>query len=320
MRDTNPDLGRRSMIGLTAALTVGAATPALAQRGVSGATGGELVRPVPLPPQAAEREGTVDVGGAQLYYRDTGGRGPAILLAHPGTGSAYIWGYQQPVFARAGYRVVAWSRRGHRGSMGDTSNRSPGADIDALADALGIARFHALGSAAGGGVMLDYAVTRPQRVRSLVIACSIGNVDDPDYRRRSAALRPDPFDKLPAEVRELGPCYRAADPEGVERWKALEATARTARMGPPPAPGAGGARRTSWADVSALPMPVLWLTGDADLFTPPPLLTEFHRRTPGSEMQVIHGAGHSAYWEQPERFNAVVLDFLKRRGAGARAG
>jgi pimeloyl-ACP methyl ester carboxylesterase len=317
MSDRNHGSDRRGVLGLAAALSAGFALPAEAlRRPASSTRDGEMVQPVPLPPQAPQREGLVDVPGAQLFYRDTGGAGPAILLAHPGTGSAFIWAYQQPAFVRAGYRVVAWSRRGHRGSKGDPSNTAPSPDIDALADALKIDRFHALGSAAGGGVMLDYAVARPARLRTLIIACSIGNVDDPEYRRRSAALRPDPFDKLPADVRELGPCYRAADPEGVKRWKELEEAARTARMGPPPVLGDGGARRTTWADVSALQMPILWMTGDADLFTPPPLLAEFHRRTPNSELRVIHGAGHSAYWEQPAQFNVAVLDFLKRRGRG----
>jgi pimeloyl-ACP methyl ester carboxylesterase len=36
---------------------------------------------------------------------------------------------------------------------------------------------------------------------------------------------------------------------------------------------------------------------------------------PDSELYVISEAGHSVYWEQPVTFNAVVLEFLKRRFA-----
>ncbi|WP_313803745.1 alpha/beta hydrolase [Sphingobium sp.] len=276
----------------------------------------ELAVPQPLPPPIEMREGLVDVPGARLFHRDSGGKGPAILLAHPGTGSALIWAYQEAALVAAGYRVVAWSRRGHYGTVVEQAGPNSGAsdDIDRLADTLKIDRFHALGSAAGGGVMLDYAVARPHRVRTLAIACSIGNIADPAYSARSVALRPAPFDKLPAELRELGPCYRAANPEGVAQWLALEHKARAAPMGPPPAAGQRNGPRTQWSDVAALPMPILWMTGDADLFTPPPLLAEFHARTRGSEMAIIHGAGHSAYWEQPRAFNATLIDFLKRRG------
>lgn len=277
---------------------------------------GELVAKEPLPANIKIREGLVDVPGARLFYRDSGGTGQPILLAHPGTGSALIWAYQEAALINAGYRVISWSRRGHYGTIAtqDQNGGSVSDDIDRLADVLGVDRFHALGSAAGGGFMLDYAVARPQRIRTLTIACSIGNIADPTYSARSAALRPAPFDKLPAEVRELGPCYRAANPEGVAAWLALEKKARTSAMGPPPVAGQRGGPRTQWSDVSALVMPILWMTGDADLFTPPPLLAEFHARTKGSEMAIIQGAGHSAYWEQPSAFNTTLIDFLRRRG------
>src|SRR6187455_2749723 len=36
--------------------------------------------------------------GARLYYWDTGGLGPPIVLVHAATGSAYVWGYQQRAF------------------------------------------------------------------------------------------------------------------------------------------------------------------------------------------------------------------------------
>ncbi len=304
--------GAATAVGAAAAPGLGVAQGRVRQ----AAAPGELIVPQPLPRQAPTREGFVDVPGARLYYWDTGGVGQPILLAHPGTGSALIWSYQQPVFAAAGYRVIAWSRRGHARSQTTGTGRGDGNDdIERIADALKLGRFHALGSAAGGGTMLDYAVANGQRLRSLTIACSIGNLADPAYQKLSASLRPDSFNRLPAEVRELGPCYRAADPEGTERWIALEKAARTVPPGPPPGAAGGQRTGTQWSHIAALKMPVLWMTGDADLFTPPPLLAAFHRRLPGSEMRVIDGAGHSAYWEQPRAFNAVVLDFLRRRGA-----
>jgi len=69
--------------------------------------------PVPLPAQVSASEGIAELPGTRLDYWDTGGEGPAIVLLHPATGSALIWAYQQPVFAKAGYRVIAYSRRGH---------------------------------------------------------------------------------------------------------------------------------------------------------------------------------------------------------------
>jgi pimeloyl-ACP methyl ester carboxylesterase len=33
-----------------------------------------------------------------------------------------------------------------------------------------------------------------------------------------------------------------------------------------------------------------------------------------SELRIIREAGHNPYWEQPETFNASVLDFIGRHG------
>ena len=67
--------------------------------------------PVPIPEQVSANEGIADFPGTRLGYWDTGGTGEAIVLLHPASGSALIWLYQQPVFAKAGYRVIAYSRR-----------------------------------------------------------------------------------------------------------------------------------------------------------------------------------------------------------------
>jgi len=68
-----------------------------------------------LPPaeQPPTTERFVDIPGARLYVRDTGGAGAPIVLMHPASGSALIWAFQTPAFASAGHRVIAYSRRGY---------------------------------------------------------------------------------------------------------------------------------------------------------------------------------------------------------------
>lgn len=72
---------------------------------------------IPKPKQVPVTEGVLPLpSGAGLYYWDTGGEGPVVLLSHLGRGSALTWPYQQPVFAKAGFRTIAYSRRGFFGS------------------------------------------------------------------------------------------------------------------------------------------------------------------------------------------------------------
>ena len=65
--------------------------------------------PVPIPEQVPAKEGMAALPDTNLGYWDTGGTGEPVVFLHPASGSALIWLYQQPVFAKAGYRVIAYS-------------------------------------------------------------------------------------------------------------------------------------------------------------------------------------------------------------------
>src|SRR6267142_1641439 len=110
-------LSRRGLLMGTALLGVGTATLASgAGEAVAATSRPDPMAPIPIPPQVLANEGVAVVPDTRLWYWDTGGAGQPIVLMHPATGSGLIWGYQQPVFAKAGYRVIGYSRRGHNGS------------------------------------------------------------------------------------------------------------------------------------------------------------------------------------------------------------
>src|SRR6266581_7786490 len=48
----------------------------------------------------------------RLYYTDSGGNGVPVVLMHAATGSTTSWNNQTPAFVKAGYRVIAFDRRG----------------------------------------------------------------------------------------------------------------------------------------------------------------------------------------------------------------
>src|SRR6185503_172609 len=140
------------------------------------------------------------------------GTGVPIVFLHAGSGSAALWQAQVDFFSSAGYRCIAYDRRG-RAAAAD--------ELEALVSQLALERFHLVGTAAGGIVAVDYALSFPKRLRSLVVANSIFGIQDQAYLAVMKRLRPSPqFEALPVEVRELGPSYRAADPAGTQRWAA----------------------------------------------------------------------------------------------------
>jgi len=263
--------------------------------------------------QAPARETYADLPGVRIWYRDTGGTGVPVVLLHATTGSSRVWEYQFPVLTENGFRVIAYDRRGFGRSVIDPAGAQPGTgadDLQALMNHLGIDRFHLVGTAGGGFVALDYALSFPERLRSLVVASSIGGVQDEEFLALSRRIRPSPqFEALPPEIREVGPSYRAANPEGTRRWMELE---RVSRPPGPLAPAQTMRNRVTFSMLEGIKVPTLLLTGDADLFAPPFVLRLFAARIKNAESVILPEAGHSAYWEQPEVFNRAVLGFIRK--------
>lgn len=265
--------------------------------------------PVPIPQQVPAREETAELPDTRLWYWDTEGSGTPVVFLHPASGSALIWLYQQPVFAGAGYRVIAYSRRNHYGSEPAPSD-NPGiasVDLENLSQFLGLERFHAVSSAAGGSVAADYAFSHPEKLLSLTVSSNNLAAANGYIAETAARIRPKEWEALPRWFQELGPSYRAVNPEGVEKWIELNQLSETGK----------GARQKRAHVVTpemleTLKVPTLLMTGTADLYTPPSITRMISRHVPNNEVAIAAESGHSPYWEQPEFFNRTVLDFIGR--------
>ena len=265
--------------------------------------------PVSVPPQAPAAEGLIAVDGAQLWYWDTGGNGPPVILLHAGTQSAAGWVYQQPVLAEAGYRVIAYSRRGYFRSSGDLAQPGIGSDdLHALVEYLQLDRVDLVAAAQGAFFAVDYALEHPQHVRSLTIVSSYLGIVDQDYAAVNKRLRPPFFASLPHDFQELSPSYRAGNPEGHAAWLALEHDAIPGERITPKRN-----QPLTWARLESIKHPTLLMTGDSDLYTPPSLLRMQAQHMPHADVHVVAEAGHSPYWEQPQAFNDVLLAFLRKQ-------
>jgi pimeloyl-ACP methyl ester carboxylesterase len=256
---------------------------------------------------AQPQETFADLPGLRLWFKDSGGSGVPVVFLHASAGSSANWEHQIAAVTQAGYRFIAYDRRGWGRSIttADAPPATAADDLQALMKYLRIDRFHLVATAGGGIVAFDYALSFPQQLLSLVVANSIGGVQDEQYLTLGRTLRPPQFEALPAELRELGPSYRATDLEGTRRWIELE------RMSRQPGAAAQPLRnRMTFSMLESIKLPVLLITGAADLYTPPPLLKMFSARIRGAQSLVMPEAGHSAYWESPDAFNKAVLDFI----------
>ncbi|MFJ4820492.1 alpha/beta fold hydrolase [Streptomyces sp. NPDC088801] len=298
---------------LAAAVAAPAGILALGAPPASAATGrpGDPLLPQPIPKQHPATEGFLDVPGGQLFYWDTGGRGTAVVLEHAGSGSTLAWPYQQPVLARAGHRVIAYSRRGHYRSSAATPQDPPSSeDLLMLADHLGLNRFHLLGTAYGGFVATDFALSYPQRLLSLVIANSQMGIQEPEFLDTLNRIHPAPFNDLPDSFKELGAPYRVVNPQGVRDWEEITERSRPAHANLAPKL----ARTITWDLLETIQVRTLLMAGGADLYMPPPVTRTLLKHLPNASLLTFSQAGHSPHWEQPALYNQKLLQFL----AGAR--
>jgi len=265
--------------------------------------------PVLIPEQVPAKEGMAELPSTRLGYWDTGGAGEPIVLLHPASGSALIWLYQQPVFAKAGHRVIAYSRRNYYNSELASAN-NPGTaseDLQNLIEFLRLEKFHLVSSAAGGSVAADYALSHPERLLSLTVSSNNLAAANGYIAEAAAKIRIKEWDDLPRWFRELGPSYRAANPAGVQKWIELNHKSETGK----------GARQklvnvVSPEKLETLRVRTLLMTGAADMFTSPSIMRMIARHVPDNEVVIAPECGHSIYWEQPEFFNRTVLGFIGR--------
>ena len=252
-----------------------------------------------------------ELPGVKLWFTDSGGKGTPIILVHSNTGTSAVWEKQVAAFSRAGYRVIAFDRRGWGKSIANVaSGKQPGSiaeDLDALADHLKLKKFHLVGVAGGGFAALDYAGWRPERLRSLVIGASTGQISDKEIADFISRIEIPDIRKQSAVYRELGPSYRGANPEGTKLWTEIDEHSRQ-----PNAPSQPLRTPNTFAKIETIPTPTLIIAADADLLAPPAMMRIWAAHVKNREWTVIPDTGHAIAWERPEIFNAKVLDFLRR--------
>jgi pimeloyl-ACP methyl ester carboxylesterase len=302
-------INRRRVLGGSAAVLAFCA--GIAGRGHVAAAQADPLAPLPMPLQAAAKEGIAQLADTRLWFWDTGGTGEPIVLLHPASGSGLIWGYQQPVFAKAGYRVISYSRRGYFGSA-PVDRTKPGIaseDLHQLVEFLGLGKFHIVASAAGGSIASDYAFSHPDRLLSLTVSSNQFGVVDGDIFAAGSRIRPKIWEEIPVEIREVGPSYRARNPEGFAQWIELERKSGLKDAFRQPLKN-----RITEAMLATLKVPTLVICGAADLATPPAIARLIAAKIPNAELVAAPEAGHSVYWEEPEVFNRAVLGFVAKHG------
>ena len=123
------------------------------------------------------------INGQNIYFEDTGGDGPAVILGH-GFLMDHEMFVHQVAALRDQYRVITWDERG----FGLTEfDGQPFTYWDSAADCLGLMTHLGLekavvgGMSQGGYLSLRVALTAPERVRALILLDSGAMLDDAEH-------------------------------------------------------------------------------------------------------------------------------------------
>ena len=192
-------------------------------------------------------------------------------------------------------------------------------DIVAVLDAAGIHRAHVLGASLGGMVAQDLAISHPERVDGLVLACTAPGWPFA-YPMPAASMRviaaTGPMTAAAARRRHTENALSAGTvrrhPELVNRLLELQGS-RPAGAGVGQAQAAAGARYVGGLRKARIGARTLVLHGGADTVVDPRNGKLLAARIPGARLVTFPELGHLLFWEDPDGFAAAVTSFLLAR-------
>ena len=274
---------------------------------------------------------TVQANGLRFHVEDVG-RGAPVVLLHGFPDTSRMWRHQVAALAAAGHRAIAPDLRGRGRSqrppaVADYALPAIVRDVTGIMDALGVERAHVVGHDWGAAVAWLTAALAPDRVDRLVaisVGCP-GAAGPPDlealqkgWYRLLFALEGVAEDLFTRDEWYLMRVLLASHPELDEALRdlsepgALTAALNWYRANLPidrlVASRSARPARPALPPVQASTLGI-WSTGDAYL-TEPAMTRSAECVTGGWRYERVEDAGHWIALEQPERLNALLLEFL----------
>ena len=258
------------------------------------------------------------VGNASLYF-ETQGAGSPVVFLHAGVVDSRQWNNEFNRFS-VGHQVVRYDMRGYGKSEpveGDYSNL---ADFTALMDHLDFGEPAVLvGCSMGGGIAIDYTLSRPEHVRGIVL------VDSAPNGLRLDVAEPEIFARI-EQAEEAGDLALACELE-VQVW--FDGSRPKDDVNPEMRKLAYdmnwlafqhdkkglGERKTNLDypaidKVSEIEVPVLGVLGENDIPYMHEAMIWMADHFPDFKRVLIHKAGHLPNMDHPEEFAAILQSFL----------
>ena len=258
----------------------------------------------------------VTVDGLKINYRDTGGDSPPIVLVHGFTGNVRNWALTVPAI-RDRFRCVSFDLPGH--GLSDKPTDASAYELPKMAEivwgaiqALGLETPVLMGHSMGGMISQYVVLAHPESFRALVLVDTASEtipIRDQDRLKMIEAAKAGGIEAaFELQLANAEPGLRA-NAQFVALWREqFMMTSTDAYIG---GAEAMSGRESLLGRLQDIRIPALIVCGEKDL----PFLApskKMHAAIPGSQLEIIPGAGHSPTFETPEKFNAVLTTFLNK--------
>ncbi len=286
---------------------------------------------------AQSREGFLNVPGGPVWYRITGeGKGTPVLALHGGPGGTSCGLYALDPMAE-GRRIVVYDQLGSGRSGRPTDPSLWRVDrfveeLHLLRKKLGLRRVHLMGHSWGASLAAAYVLSKGTKgLASLTLASPL--LSTRDWIRDAEALK----QQLPADVQATLQKHEAEGSTDHPDYRRAEAeyTRRFVRRSPlvPPNPACAESVRNNliyekmWGPtefyatgslksfdvtprLAELRLPVLLVTGEFDEARPE-TAARYRKLIPGALLEVIPGAAHALFADNPTRTRQVLAEFFR---------
>jgi esterase len=274
---------------------------------------------------------TFEVNGYRMAYVEEG-RGEPLVMVH-GSLSDYRYWARQAGPLSASLRIVSMSLRHYyperwNGVGDDFTTRQHYEDVAAFIDVLGAGPAHLLGHSRGGNIAFRVGQHYPERVKSLILAEPGSELDDTlkaalqtaDALTGPVSLNTNNFREQSVERIRQGDLDGGLKTfidavSGPGSWDSMrERSKQVTRDNAYTLIGQIKDKRApiTRADAAAIRVPTLLIGGEKTPAPFPQILDALERVLPHCKRVTITGASHMMNVEEPERFNAAVLEFVVR--------
>jgi len=270
------------------------------------------------------KEGFIQSGRYQFFYRNIGQNGPAVVFIHGIPTHSFLW-HQVMTFLGDRYTTIAPDLLGYgqssRGPIEDLTLHSQAQHILSILDQLGIEKAHFVGHDLGGGIVQILAVNNPERVISITVADGVcfSNWPLPTVVSMRWPTAPE-FEPSPLIIQQM---LRV----GMHNQKMLTADIIEAFTSPFKTPEdykalqlAAGALEHHETQVLVPHLPfitapttILW--GQYDRFLPAYWGLRLHQAIPNSRLRILPNCGHYSMLDNPQLFSNELISHLQQLSA-----